>query len=106
MNNNYRPNLDDLIKLVNEEFPLVKETQDEPIHRWDTSEINTIIDAGRALWKSLSTESREEYYYGTGSYGFLEDLLDKLDIPCTEDELQFSIIHDVVVGLDPSEQFR
>ena len=70
MENSKNTNLKDLIDLVEKEFPTVRPV--EPVNRWSIDEVNQIINVGRALWQSLSTETKEKYHNELGSYEFCD----------------------------------
>ena len=43
-------------------------------------QINRLITFGRRVWNMLTKEEQENYYYNTGTMGFVEDIMAILHI--------------------------
>ncbi|MBO7323430.1 MAG: hypothetical protein J6U51_07600 [Bacteroidales bacterium] len=57
-------------------------------------QIGRLITAGRRIWKSLTPEEQEAYYYDTGTIGFVEDVAKLLHLHIYNTSLTtFEAIH-------------
>ena len=63
-------------------------------------QLNRIIEVGRRLWKSLSSEEQETYGIVDGTYGFVENVVAILHLYDYEfgSEQEFEQVHDKIIG--------
>lgn len=64
----------------------------------DKKQINRLITFGRRVWNALTREEQENYYYNTGTMGFVEDIMAILHIHKLEfeSEEQFEYVHELI----------
>ena len=64
----------------------------------DKKQINRLITFGRRVWNMLTKEEQENYYYNTGTMGFVEDIMAILHIHKLEfeSEEQFEYVHELI----------
>ena len=59
-------------------------------------QLNRLITVGRNVWNSLTEEEQANYYYDSGTYSFVEDIMVILHIYKLESVEQFEYVCELI----------